>query len=377
MDVTNEISKLVKFSPKRNAVFDKLKEELSPDTPGFRVLCPTRWTVRAKSLKSVQNNYSVLQELWDYVLDGNVHPEIRARVIGVRAQMETFDYFFGISIADLVLSHGDNLSAALQSSTISATEGQRIASLTITTLLKMRTDESFTLFWNLVQKKAGSFDVSEPSLPRPRKLPKRFKTIDETVHFPATVEAYYSQIYFEVLDYSVCSIKARFDQPGYQMFRKVEDLLLKSVRGEIYSDELSSVTKFYGDDLCPYRLSPQLSILSAQLKDQEKLDLNDIMTYMKGFSSEVRVVFSEVVKLLNIILVNPTTNAISERSFSALRRLKTYLRSTMGQPRLNAVILLHIHKEKTDQLSIIDLTNQFSSNEHRMDVFGTFTRQDM
>ena len=149
------------------------------------------------------------------------------------------------------------------------------------------------------------------------------------------------------------------------------------MRGEIYSDELSSVTKFYGDDLCPYRLSPQLSILSAQLKDQEKLDLNDIMNYMKDFSSEERVVFSEVVKLLNIILVNPATNAISERSFSALLRLKTYLRSTMGQPQLNAVILLHIHKEKTDQFSIINLANQFSSNEHRLDVFGTFTRQDM
>ena len=38
MDVTHEISNLVKFSPKHNATFDKLKEELSPDTPGFRVL---------------------------------------------------------------------------------------------------------------------------------------------------------------------------------------------------------------------------------------------------------------------------------------------------------------------------------------------------
>ena len=38
MDITNEVSKLVKFSPKRNAIFDNLKEELSPDTPGFRVL---------------------------------------------------------------------------------------------------------------------------------------------------------------------------------------------------------------------------------------------------------------------------------------------------------------------------------------------------
>ena len=85
-----------------------------------------------------------------------------------------------------------------------------------------------------------------------------------------------------------------------------------------------------------------------------------------------RVIFSEVLKVLRLILVNPATNAISERSFSAMCRLKTYLRSTMGQTRLNAVMLLHVHKEKTDLLSIIDLANTFaSSNEDRKSVFGT------
>ena len=64
LDITFEVSKLVKFSPKRSGTFDKLKEELATDSPGFRVLCPTRWTVRAASLKSVIDNYQVLQELW-------------------------------------------------------------------------------------------------------------------------------------------------------------------------------------------------------------------------------------------------------------------------------------------------------------------------
>lgn len=123
-----KISKLVKFSPKCNAIFDKLKEELSPDTPGFRILCPTHWTVQAKSLQSVQNNYSVLQELWDFVLDDVVDPDIRACVSSVRIHMESFNYFFGISIAELVLRHSDNLSATLKSSTISAAEGQHVAS---------------------------------------------------------------------------------------------------------------------------------------------------------------------------------------------------------------------------------------------------------
>ena len=58
LDVTYEVSKLIKFSPKSDVMFEKLKDNIIPDTPGFRVLCPTRWTVRASSLKSVLDNYS-------------------------------------------------------------------------------------------------------------------------------------------------------------------------------------------------------------------------------------------------------------------------------------------------------------------------------
>ena len=39
--VTFEISKLLKFSPRREGIFNKIKAELSPDTAGFRTLCPT------------------------------------------------------------------------------------------------------------------------------------------------------------------------------------------------------------------------------------------------------------------------------------------------------------------------------------------------
>lgn len=42
LEVMTEISKLIKKSPKRDSLFQKLESELAPDTPGFRVLCPTR-----------------------------------------------------------------------------------------------------------------------------------------------------------------------------------------------------------------------------------------------------------------------------------------------------------------------------------------------
>ena len=95
------------------------------------------------------------------------------------------------------------------------------------------------------------------------------------------------------------------------------------------------------------------------------------------FSNAELTIYSEVVTLLKLILVSPATNATSERTFSAMRRIKTYLRSTMGQARLNSLMLLHVHKEKTDSLSLLDIANSFVNSEYRKSVFGTFTTNDM
>ena len=94
LDTTSKISKLLKYSPKRDRMFEKLKAELAPETPGFRVLCPTRWTVRAASLQSVIDNWIPLQELWDESLETNLESEVKSRVIGVKHQMGAFDYYF-------------------------------------------------------------------------------------------------------------------------------------------------------------------------------------------------------------------------------------------------------------------------------------------
>ena len=109
-----EISKLIKKSPKKDTSFQKLKQELAPDTPGFRVICPTRWTVRAASLQSVLDNYEVLLGVWTEAQEGHLDSEIRARVIGVEAQMLTFDFLFGVSLGSLIVRHSDNLSKSLQ-----------------------------------------------------------------------------------------------------------------------------------------------------------------------------------------------------------------------------------------------------------------------
>ena len=84
---------------------------------------------------------------------------------------------------------------------------------------------------------------------------------------------------------------------------------------------------------------------------------------------------SEVCILLKLLLVMPATNAISERSFSALCTVKSHLHSTMN--RLTHLMVLHIHKELTDKLDLITIANDFVAGDtHRLTVFGTFTSKD-
>ena len=83
--------------------------------------------------------------------------------------------------------------------------------------------------------------------------------------------------------------------------------------------------------------------------------------------------FDEVARLLPIFLTIPVTTATAERTFSVLRRLKAFLRSSMSQPRLNHVTILHIHKERTDQLDRLEIARNFvSTNDRQRLYFGKF-----
>ena len=51
----------------------------------------------------------------------------------------------------------------------------------------------------------------------------------------------------------------------------------------------------------------------------------------------------------------PVTTCSCERSISTLRRLKTFMRSTMGQKRLTSLALLNVHREIIlDREKVID-----------------------
>jgi len=159
-----ETSKLIKKSPKEMPCSRSSRLSLPLDTPGFRVLCPSRWTVRATSLQSVLDNFEVLLCVWEEAQCAQL--EMRARIVGVNAQMKTFDFLFGVSLENHLLHHTDNLSKKFQLKSISAAEGQKLATLTLDILRSLRDEDKFKLFYSKVFQDQVQFDVQPPSLPK-------------------------------------------------------------------------------------------------------------------------------------------------------------------------------------------------------------------
>ena len=158
------------------------------------------------------------------------------------------------------------------------------------------------------------------------------------------------------------------------MYKNLESLLVGAANREVIDEFFEQVTAFYKEDFDRSLLSVQLQSLGTIFADSTRKSLRDCLKYLTDLSPAQKSYFSEVWSLAQLILVMPATNAVSERSFSAMRRLKTYLRSTMSQSRLNHVMLLNINKDRVDKLDIDDIANQFvQGNEHRLRTFGRFT----
>lgn len=392
MGTVGEICVLVKYSPKREKMLGKINENIEGtfDETNRAIkldkLCVTRWTVRANCFKKVIENYEALLTLWKDSLNENLNTETKARIIGCKKQMESFSFFFGLNLGRKLYAHTDNLSKTLQKENMSAIKGQELAELTMKVLQGMRNDRDYDLFYSSVTKAATSVsDISNPAAPRKRKRP-RYNILQFVegnprpsgeAYYPETAHAHFKAIYMEAIDVIVSSVKDRFNQPAFKVFSQVEQLLLKATK-ECIAEEIKMVNSSFKDDFDHSTLPCELEVLPVVFKSKAPASFADFVQEICLLSREKRMLIANVVTIIRLVLTNGATSATPERSFSMMRRIKTWLRSTMSQKRLNSLSILQSNRLTVDKLSLIDVANEFVNNQPtRQQVFGKFTEKDI
>ena len=130
-----------KCSTKQENILERMQEtfqvNFDPDTEKFLALeklRPTRWTVRVSCFQKMIDNYCLPLKFWDECLKESLDSGTRSRIIGCKAQMKTFNFFFGLCLCQQHYSLTDNFFKTSQKEKMSAVSGQRLASLTAKTI---------------------------------------------------------------------------------------------------------------------------------------------------------------------------------------------------------------------------------------------------
>ena len=264
MGTAREIIVLIKYSPKKKNLLGKIKEQIECNEEvdikanSRSKLSETRWTVLAECLKNFLDNYKELMTLWKFCLENdNMATEVKSRIVGVKKQMEKFDFFFGLSIGHRLYSHTDNLSKTLQAEKMFACTSKRTAELVVSVLEGLRNEDSFKSLFQIITDNASTIDfIEQPGLPRKRKAPQCLilhyihgNQSTAQAHHPLTAEDRYRESYFEAVDNMISAIRERFKQPSFEAYENMESLIVKTIASEDAPKETSYLDANYGTEI--------------------------------------------------------------------------------------------------------------------------------
>ena len=376
MSSIQEVSKLIGASAKRLGQFELYQIELAPDAPTVRPMCPTRWTVRLRTLQSFVANFKPILLTLGELADERAGKESSIKASGLLTHIECFEFVFGMNVCLTVFQQTDMLSNALQTASLDIGEALVAAKLAVNDLRRARTNEFFESLYSKAENVCAENKFPPPSLPRKRFLPRRIDEGSEPHSFKCPRE-YYRIAYYSCLDTIIAAANDRFEQPALKLYQTIEETLMNAVHGREFAEGLNLFGNHFGSDLDLGALTRQLHSLQDLFSEQQRLSCRSVSAVLSRIldlgSSLANACFQQVLIVIKLYQLLPVTSASAERSFSALRRLKTYLRNSMRQGRLNHCAVVHTHQDIADDLDLRRVAEDFiAARDRRRIVFGHF-----
>ena len=368
LQYVHDTAKVLKTSKRKSEFLDIVQE--MDDVPCMtpKTLCPTRWTVRAAAILSILATYPAVLEMLERL--GASGTDIASTAAGLFAQLEKSDVYLSLLIARDIFVPTEKLSLVLEGESQTVSGACAAAKLTLAHLGGLRNEEHFAELWKEMYVAEEKYDLVSPQLPRFRRIPKRFEQTEnpgDPYTFQTPQDLLRKQFY-EVVDKVTTEMRQRFLQPGMQTLEAMESVYVQPIVDWKRNEETTEALQKYGFNT--EELAMEMSIFT-RLFSSKIVSVDQVVERLKTVPEESRMLFPLALKLLKLLLVVPATSATAERSFSTMKRIKSYLRSTMGQERLNDLCLLSVYKAEVEALDVDELADEFAgATPYRMQVFG-------
>jgi hypothetical protein len=321
---------LIEGSVKRHQVFEHVQKEAGLKTLTIKQLCETRWTCRLECLKVILLRFNEIITALEVM-------EVPDAFLLLNS-LQSFDFIIHLLIMTEIYFLTNILSKFLQHSNISLTDALTQVKITIDTLKSLRNETEFERLYNEALKLCDDNGIERLTKIRQKQLPVRLGGVGCATTTLSVKDYYRINIYYVILDTIITSINNKFDENVIGIVLLMEKLFLS--KELLNENELQDLTQYYSinyDDL-----KAEQRLYKTKMND-DKMNLSEATKFI--LENNFHVAFSAMNALYKILWTIPVNSCECERSFSSLRRLKTYLRNSMGQERLSGIALLNIEKD--------------------------------
>lgn len=200
-----------------------------------------------------------------------------------------------------------------------------------------------------------------------KRAPKKKRLVSESVDDKShklTAEQKFDKELKAVLDNILSDLSWRYQQMNQVasdfMFLFGKELQSKSV--EVLQQHAADLALKYYHDLNATDLVSEIETFKFQatslLQDIEKVTPLQLLNFIHEYS--LQGVYPNIEIALRLFLTLPVTVASCERSFSKLKIVKNYLRSSMGQERLSGLSIISIEYGIATKINYDDAVNDFA-----------------
>lgn len=179
-------------------------------------------------------------------------------------------------------------------------------------------------------------------------------------------EACYRRLFLEIIDNISTHIDARFANFNSLKFLELINFCDNNKVSEV---AFESLKRNYPDYFDFPALRSELEVIYNTSVGIDKGSVSGLWKSIKECGLDQA--FPEILKLCELTLTIPATSASTERSFSALKRIKNFVRNSTGQERLSSLALLSIEKEivqdiSQQQIFYDDVIDEFAKRSRRI-----------
>ena len=351
-----------------HAQFINIQKELRPNKKPIELkkICYTRWTAQVFACLSLKKVFSELLILLNKL---SVSKSARsAEALGLLHQLD-YTFIFNLCMYSQLLSIFKNASDYLQKVTSNLSEANILITSIYDTIMKMRTDdknETFMEIFSETEKICADNNIPIEATARRRKMPKKYMSYlvtEELNNLERSEifnrEDYLHKIFYPVLDLITNELQNRFEKNSPIV--NACDALHPENPSFLNYDKLLPMAQHYHSEL--EILQAKLKIIPNTIKQYQiktKVNIKNIMDFI-DMLQKYDLVFPELLKLGVIGVTIPVSSAACERTFSCLRRLKTYLRNKMSDERLVHLAIINIERETAKSLDTSKIVDEFDA----------------